>query len=423
MRNESNVNAYARVFPAVFDTAEGDIVIDKEGKRYIDFFSGAGTLNYGHNHRQFKQAVYSFLERNAVVHCLDMDSVMKDIFLEKFETIILKPRGLDHKVQFSGPTGTNAVEAAIKLARIVTKRRKIISFTHSFHGMSATSLALSGSREEQHKINPAQDVLFFPYDGFLGERTDTIGYLKKMILTEGSGCELPAAIILETVQAEGGVNVASSGWLQELRDFTQQNGILLIVDDIQVGCGRTGAFFSFERAGIVPDIILLSKSISGFGLPLSLVLIKPQFDLWKQGGHTGTFRSNNLSLCTAAEALDFWKDDLLRNKTAIHEKCIRERLDLMVARSGHVKEIRGIGMIWGIEFFSSVLASGISRTLFDQGMIIETCGNKDQVLKLLPPLTISEMHLQEGLQMLESAIENIGAADHIPLEKDLASIS
>jgi diaminobutyrate-2-oxoglutarate transaminase len=415
MRNESNVNAYARVFPAVFDSAEGDIVVDREGKKYIDFFSGAGALNYGHNHRKFKQAVHSFLEKDAIVHCLDMDSVMKDVFLEKFDTIILKPRGLDHKVQFSGPTGTNAVEAAVKLARIITKRRKIVSFTHSFHGMSATSLALSASREEHHKINPAQDVVFFPYDGFWGDRADTIGYLKKMILTEGSGLELPAAVILETVQAEGGVNVASVRWLQELRSFTAENGILLIVDDIQVGCGRTGPFFSFERAGIVPDIILLSKSISGFGLPLSLVLIKPQFDLWKQGDHTGTFRSNNLSLCTAAEALDFWKDDQLRNKTARNEKIIKDRLERIAARSEHIREIRGVGMIWGIEFFSNVLATKVSRALFDQGMIAETCGNKDQVLKLLPPLTIAEEHLEEGLQLLQSAIENKVSADPLQL--------
>ncbi len=404
MKNESNVNSYAKVFPAIFETAEGDILCDSNGKKYIDFFCGAGALNYGHNHPKIKQAVYNFLEKNSIVHCLDMDSKIKETFLERFQSIILEPRGLDYKVQFSGPTGTNAVEAAIRLARKYTKRKKVVSFTNSFHGMSATSLALSGNLEEKQKNNPPQDVIFFPFDGFFGEHIDTIAYLKKMILEKGSGIDVPAAIILETIQAEGGVNIASNNWLQDLRKFTQENGIVLIVDDIQVGCGRTGNFFSFERASIIPDIVLLSKSISGFGLPLSLVLIKPEFDVWESGEHNGTFRSNNLSLCTANEALDFWKDGIMENEIKLKAEKIKQTLYTLLEKSEHTVAVRGIGMIWGLEFKSGEMVKKIAMNLFKDGMLIETCGNRGQVLKLLSPLNISDENLEKGLKKLEAMV-------------------
>lgn len=407
MKNESNVNSYSKVFPIILKRGEGDIVTDHQGKHFVDFFSGAGTLNYGHNHPAMKSAIHSFLDNNAIVHCLDMDSEVKAEFLERFEKVILKPRGLNYKVQFSGPTGTNAVEAAVKLARIVTKRKKIVAFTHSFHGMSATSLALSGSLEENQKVNPPQDVVFFPFENFFGAEIDTMEILSKMIATKGSGLELPAAVILETVQAEGGVNVASQGWLRKLREFTQLHGILLIVDDIQVGCGRTGSFFSFERAQIIPDMVLLSKSISGFGLPLSLVLIKPELDVWKSGEHNGTFRSNNLSLCTATVALDFWADHQLEEKIKRDAENIREQLEHLLEWSPYVVAVRGIGMIWGIELVDGKVAKSVSDHLFKEGMLIERCGNNDQVIKILCPLTITEENLNKGLKLLQHAILNL----------------
>jgi diaminobutyrate-2-oxoglutarate transaminase len=409
MKNESNVNSYARVFPAVFDTAKGDVVFDNKGKKYIDFFSGAGALNYGHNHPKIKQAIFNFIEKDSIIHCLDMDSKIKEIFLEKFNTVILKPRNLDYKVQFPGPTGTNAVEAAIRLARKLTKRRKVVSFTNSFHGMTATSLALSGNLEERQILNPPQDVIFFPYDGYFGENIDTMAFLEKMVEEEGSGLEIPAAIILETIQAEGGVNIASDRWLQDLRKFTKKNNIVLIVDDIQVGCGRSGNFFSFERAAIIPDIVLLSKSISGFGLPLSLVLIKPEFDVWESGEYNGTFRSNNLSLCTANEALDFWVDKTLEKNIALKAEKINVVLQRILSKSNHVIAIRGIGMIWGVEFTRGEVVKKIAEDMFKQGILIETCGNKGQVLKLLAPLTISDDNLKIGLEKLEEIVMSLPA--------------
>lgn len=416
MKNESNVNYYAKVFPSTFEYGKGDIVTDTEGKEYIDFFCGAGSLNYGHNNPVLKEAVFSFLKEDRILHCLDMDSKVKEEFLKKFDSVILKPRNLDYKIQFPGPTGTNAVEAAIRLSRIVTKRQKIVAFTNSFHGMTAMSLAASASKEDAQEYNSAQEVLFFPYDNFGSEVVNTIEYLKLMIATPGSGVMVPAAIILETVQAEGGVNVANRVWLQELRTFTQENGILLIIDDIQVGCGRTGTFFSFENAGIVPDIVLLSKSISGLGLPLSLVLIKDEFDQWRPGEHNGTFRANNLSLCAACEALNFWNNREFANSLYKKSEKISCKLTKLKNESEWVVDIRGVGMIWGIEFSNKNMAKRIARQLFDNGVLIELCGQYDHVLKILPPLTISEDHLEVGLNKLIESVLNYEYTVPIALE-------
>jgi len=395
MLKESNVNYYAKRFPKVFNYAKGDIVFDQEGEEYIDFFSGAGSLNYGHNNPLIKEAAISFLKEDRILHCLDMDSVVKQEFIEKFD-LLLSKRGLDYKIQFPGPTGTNAVEAAIKLARKITKRRNVISFTNSFHGMTTMSYALSASREESQQHSILQDVVFFPYCDFENELVNSIAYLEKMILTPGTGFQLPAAIILETIQAEGGVKVASIEWLQQLRAFTERHHILLIVDDIQVGCGRTGHFFSFERAGIVPDIVLLSKSISGLGLPLSVILLKPELDVWKPGEYNGTFRSNNLALCTAKTALEYWTGDVFENQIKSKSQIIQSYLKPL-EEMPDVVQVRGLGLIWGIEFIDGQTADRVSKELFEQNLIIETCGNDGQVVKLLPPLTISEENLKKGL--------------------------
>lgn len=404
---ESSVNGYAQSFPATFVYSKNDMLRDILGKEYIDFFSGAGALNYGHNNDSMKEELIRFLDASSPVHCLDMDTVTKLRFMETFDEVILKPRGMHYKFQFPSPSGTNAVEAAVKLARKVTGRPTVVSFTHSFHGMTAGSLALSASQEEKHSYIPAQNIVYMPYDGFMGEGVNTMEYLQKMFSVKGSGNQMPAAIILETIQAEGGVKIAGTDWLQQLEKFAKENGIVLIVDDIQVGCGRTGRFFSFERAGISPDIILLSKSLSGFGLPLSLVLLKPELDVWSAGEHNGTFRANNLSLCTAIKALDYWKDDRLEQDIAYKSAMIERVLQDCLSGSEQVLAVRGMGMIWGIELSSGTLAGEVSAALFEMGMIIETCGNYDQVVKILPPLTISIDNLESGLERLRAAIINL----------------
>jgi diaminobutyrate-2-oxoglutarate transaminase len=407
-QHESEVRGYCRNFPAVFDTAKGAWITDVNGRKYLDFFAGAGVLNYGHNPDKLKEALIEYVTRDGVTHTLDMYSVAKQQFIERFHEVILAPRGMDYKLQFPGPTGTNAVEAALKLARKVTGRECVVNFTNAFHGMTLGSLAVTGNSFKRAGAGvPLHNTHAIPFDGYLGKDVDSLDYLEALLAEQGSGLDTPAAVILETVQAEGGVNVASTAWLQRLREITRRHGVLLIVDDIQVGCGRTGAFFSFEAAGIVPDIVTLSKSLSGYGLPLALVLIKPEYDQWSPGEHNGTFRGHCPAFVTATAALDFWKDRWLEKSVLAKGKLVAERLRKMAKNAGVKAEVRGRGLIWGIHFDDATLAGKISAACFERGLIIETAGVNDDVLKLLPSLTISEEELSMGLDIVEQSLKNV----------------
>jgi len=402
---ESEVRGYCRNFPAVFATAKGAWMTDTTGRRYLDFFSGAGVLNYGHNPDKIKQALLAYLMRDGITHTLDMYSEAKEAFIRRFQDVILQPRGLSYKLQFPGPTGTNAVEAALKLARKVTGRDQVVSFTNAFHGMTLGSLAVTGNGFKRAgagvSLNHTASV---PFDGYLGSEVDTLDYFEAMLVDNGSGMELPAAVIVETVQAEGGVNVAGTAWLRRLREITARHGIVLIVDDIQVGCGRTGHFFSFEEAGIVPDIVTLSKSLSGYGLPLALVLIKPELDQWTPGEHNGTFRGHCPAFVTATAALGFWTNTLLQDAVTSKGDMAVEQLTRMVQAQGLDATVRGRGLIQGVAFSEPGLASAISQACFERGLVIETAGIDDQVLKLLPSLTIKEDELQHGLDIIETSL-------------------
>ncbi|MFO7960623.1 MAG: aminotransferase class III-fold pyridoxal phosphate-dependent enzyme, partial [Nitriliruptoraceae bacterium] len=245
-RLESDVRSYCRMWPATFATARGSRIWDVDGRAYLDFFSGAGALNYGHNDPAMKRALLEHLADDGIVHSLDTTTVAKRRFLERFEEVILQPRGLDHKVMFPGPTGTNAVEAAMKLARKVTGREQVVGFTNAFHGMTIGSLAVSGNGAKRLGAGVAlTSGTSVPYDGYFGEGVDTIQYLDALMADSGSGFEEPAAVIVETVQAEGGINATSAQWLARLRELCTAHDVLMIVDDIQAGCGRTGSFFSF----------------------------------------------------------------------------------------------------------------------------------------------------------------------------------
>jgi diaminobutyrate-2-oxoglutarate transaminase len=363
------------------------------------------VLNYGHNPEPLKQALIEYLTRDGITHSLDAHTAAKAAFLDKLHDVVLEPRGLDHKVMFPGPTGTNAVEAALKLARKVTGRDTIVSFTNAFHGMTLGSLAITGnSMKRQGAGVPLGNATSMPFDGFLGEDLDSIAYLESFIEDAGSGMELPAAVILETVQAEGGINVASTAWMRGLAELCQRHGVLLIVDDIQVGCGRTGSFFSFEEAGITPDIITLSKSLSGYGLPLAVTLMRPELDVWAPGEHNGTFRGHNPAFVTGAAALDNWTTDALTTDVKVKSQTMGDRLtEIVDAHPDLSATVKGRGMIQGIAFEDPALATRIARRCFDRNLIIETAGPDSEVLKLLPPLTIEEAHLEEGLEIIATA--------------------
>ena len=411
-RRESEVRSYLRSFPVVFERSKGAYLYDREGRAYIDFFSGAGTLNYGHNPDAMKKALIRYLEEDGVAHSLDMATVAKQRFLEKFESVILLPRGLDYKVQFTAPTGTNGVEAALKLARKVTGRGNIVAFSQGYHGLSSGALAVTANQYYRHESwTNRQNVSFMPFDGYLGEGVNTIDYLRKVLGDSSSGVDKPAAVIVETVQAEGGVNVASKQWLQDLAATCREHGVLLIIDDIQVGCGRTGTFFSFERAGIVPDIVVLSKAISGYGLPMALVLMRPAIDQWKPGEHTGTFRGNNLAFVAATEALRFWETPVFADTVATTSMALERGLRAIVGEFPEIQaKVRGLGMIFGLEFAGSVQCAAVAHDAFARGLVIETCGSGKNVLKFLPPLTIDERTLEAGLGIVRDAIRATLAA-------------
>lgn len=410
-RMESEVRGYVRSFPVIFNQARGSVLLDESGKEYIDFFSGAGTLNYGHNNPVFKEKLIEYLHSDGVVHGLDMATTAKKHFLETVDRVLLKPRGWEYKLQFTGPTGTNAVEAALKLARLVKGRSNIISFTHGFHGVSGGSLAVTANAKFRDAAGVSlANTSFMPYDGYFGHDVNTISYLERMLEDPSSGMDHPAAVIVETVQGEGGVNVASVRWLQDLEKLCRQHDMLLIVDDIQVGCGRTGSFFSFESAGIKPDIITLSKSLSGFGLPMSLVLFKPELDIWKPGAHSGTFRGNNMAFVTAAQALDsYWADEAFASEVQRKANMVRDWLENLVHSYPMADlSVRGRGLIQGLVTpVGDDMANQFARKAFEQGLIIETSGANDEVLKVLPALTISEDELKRGLEIIERSVAQV----------------
>lgn len=409
-RLESEVRGYIHSFPVVFKTARNAVLVDENEKSYIDFLAGAGTLNYGHNHPVLKQAAIDYLMQDGVVHGLDMATSAKKAFMETFEQYILKPRALNYKLQFTGPTGTNAVEAAIKLARNITKRQNIIAFTNGFHGVSLGSLALTGNQKFREVAGVSlSNVHHAAYANYFGQEVDTIAMLDKLLTDRSSGVDLPAAAIVECVQGEGGLNTASQDWLQRLAQLCDKHKILLIVDDIQAGCGRTGSFFSFEKAGIVPDIVTLSKSLSGFGLPMSLVLFKPELDIWRPSQHNGTFRGNNLAFVTATTAIQqFWTDQNFQHELTEKATLISQRLQALVQQFPAAKLThRGRGLMQGLAFEHPEWADEVTSEAFRQGLIIETSGSRGEVVKLLPPLTIESATLEQGIYILSKAIERV----------------
>jgi len=403
---ESQVRTYSRAFPTVFTKASGCRLTDEHGRGYLDFFSGAGALNYGHNNPRLKRRLVEYLAADGVTHSLDMATSAKQEFLVKFNEVILAPRNLDYKVQFTGPTGANAVEAALKLARKFTGRHNVVHFVNSFHGMSMGALGVTGSVSKRASAGvPLHYTLPMFFDGYLGPGIDTLEYLEAFLDSPGNGMGLPAAVIVETIQAEGGVNIASNKWLRRLERITRKYEALLIVDDIQVGCGRTGDFFSFEKSEIKPDLVCLSKSISGYGLPMSLVLIRPEIDIWQPGEHTGTFRGNNLAFVTATEALAYWQDDSFSKAIAEKSRHAVTLLRQVAERDLEIgAHVRGRGLIQALVFAEARLAAKVSKAAFERGVIIETCGARDEVLKLLPSLTISREELEEGISIIAESV-------------------
>jgi|SRR5690554_822463 len=409
-RIESEVQSYARSFPVLFAKAKGSYLYDEHGEAYLDFLAGAGTLNYGHNNPVLKEKLIAYLTEDYIVHGLDMHTVAKRNFLTVFENVILKPRDMQYIMQFTGPTGTNAVEAALKIARNIKGRSNIITFTNGFHGVSLGALAVTGNSHHRDASGASlSNASVMPYDGYLGNGFDTTEMIDKMLSDSSSGIDHPAAVIVETVQGEGGINAASFEWLRNLEKVCHKHDMLMIVDDIQAGCGRTGSFFSFDGVGIKPDIITMSKSLSGYGLPFSVVLMKPELDQWKPGEHNGTFRGHNPAFVTATAALDhYWRDDTFATEINKKADIITEHFSAIANRyEDHWFHLSGRGMMQGLVCRDGSLADEITSEAFQRKLIIETSGADDHVIKTLCPLTISEEDLIRGLTIVSDSVDAV----------------
>lgn len=406
-QRESEARSYCRSFPALIKKAVGTELWDVEGNRYIDFLAGAGSMNYGHNNPVCKRALQNYIGADGIAHSLDLHTVPKKRFLETFQEIILEPRNLDYVVQFTGPTGTNAVEAGLKVARKAKGRTNVLFFSNGFHGVSLGALAVTGNGYFRRAAGvPLVGSTQVPFDGYLGAGLDTVAYLDRLLEDMSSGIDKPAAVIVETVQGEGGLNAANFEWLQRLDELCRRRDIVLIVDDIQAGCGRTGTFFSFEPSGIKPGVVTLSKSLSGYGLPFSIVLIDRSLDVWKPAEHNGTFRGNNHAFVTATAILNhYWRTPVFANEVAVKAEHLYRRLRAMVEQfSPHLLQVKGRGMMQGLLCANPLRAAAITANAYRHGLIIERAGPEDEVIKVMAPLTTSIDLLDEGLDILESAI-------------------
>jgi diaminobutyrate-2-oxoglutarate transaminase len=415
-RRESAARSYCRSFKTLFTEARGSELFDADGRRYIDFLAGCSSLNYGHNDPDMKEALIAHISSDGLAHGLDLHTDAKADFLEAFERHILEPRGMDHRVMFTGPTGANAVEAAMKIARKVTGRTNIIAFTNGFHGVTMGALAATGNG--YHRGGAAMDtsgVTRMPFDGY-AEGVDSAALLDQMLSDASGGIDAPAAIMFEPIQGEGGLNAASPEWVRAIAAVAKKRGALLIVDDIQAGCGRAGTFFSFEEMGVMPDIVTLAKSVSGFGLPMAIALVRPEHDVFGPAEHNGTFRGNTHAFVTARVAIEkFWSDDAFARE-------LGEKANLVTDSLGQVADmvpgafLKGRGLMQGVDVGSGDLAGAICARAFENGLVIETSGNEDQVVKVLAPLTTPVETFREGFAILLDAVRDVTAPSKIAAE-------
>lgn len=407
---ESSVRSYCRHFPAVFSKAEGAFMYDEDGGEYIDFFCGAGALNYGHNNPYITDKLIKYLQSGSIIHGMDMYTPAKREFIETLENRVLKPRGLDYRIMCCGPTGTNANEAALKLARKYTGRSNVWAFMGCFHGMTLGALSLTTEKYARDAAGIALGNCTHIPAPYMFPELDVIKYMQRLLDDDHSGVENPAALIMETVQAEGGIFPFTSEFLRDCRAFCDKNEILLIIDDIQAGCARTGTFFSFERAGVKPDMVSVSKSIGGVGMPMALLLIAPEKDIWKPAEHNGTFRGNQLSFVAGKAALEFMLENKIEDEVKRKSKIVEDFIKNEILPLDSRLVCRGIGLMWGIEcekLGGGEFSEAVVDTCFAHRLVIERAGRDSSVVKLMPTLVIGDETLLKGLRILKQSISEV----------------
>jgi 2,4-diaminobutyrate 4-transaminase len=420
-KRESNARTYPRHFPFAVAEASGSYIRDLDGNVFIDFLTGAGVLSLGHNHPELVAAATE--QMGIFTHGLDMPTPAKDAFTEA--QLSMLPVGMRDrmKIQFCGPTGANAVDAALKLCKTATGRGGIVSFQGGFHGSSHAAMAVTGNVGQKRPItNGMPGVSFFPFSSCSRCplaldpetcQTNCVSFLERALRDPNGGLELPAAVIMEMVQGEGGVIPARKEFVQRVRRLTRELDIPLVVDEVQTGCGRTGTWFAFEAYDIEPDVIIASKALSGMGLPVAIVLYAEELDTWAPGAHTGTFRGNQLAFAAGTRTIEIIRrDDVLGNVRA-REDQIRGRLTEELAGHPAVLEIRGKGLMWGIELTApgdgrtvAELAEDVQARALRSGLIIELGGRDDCVVRMLPPLNVTAEVVDMALTILLRSVED-----------------
>lgn len=400
---ESEIRAYCRAAPTVFNSASNALMTDENGKSYIDFFAGAGVLNFGHNNEKMKTAIIDFIQRNGVAHSLDMYTDVKRDFIQTFVDVVLTPRKLEnYKLQFTGPTGTNAVEAALKLARKVTGRTEVVAFNRGFHGMTLGALACTANNAFRSSSGvPLNHVIRDTFNDM-----HALTNLRQKFEDSGSGLMPPAAFLVEAVQGEGGVRPASREWLQGVEQLAKDIGSVFIVDDIQAGCGRCGSYFSFDDLNIKPDIIILAKGLGGFGTPIGMLVNKPEIDqAWSPGQHTGTFRGQGFSFVAGKIGLEYFNNNEFIEQINDKASAMKKALSELQKKYPKIK-LRDKGMMHAAEFENVEVAKKITTRCFEKGLIIAACST-GEIIKFIPPLTIEEDKLQQGLEIFAQAVDEV----------------
>jgi diaminobutyrate-2-oxoglutarate transaminase len=420
-RWESNARTYPRHLPIAVEEAAGAFVRDLDGNVFIDFLAGAGVLSLGHNHPELVSVVAQQLTK--YTHGLDFPTPAKDAFTQA--QLSMLPPGMRErmKIHFCGPTGANAVDAALKLCKIATGRGDVISFQGGFHGSSHAAMAVTGLVEQKSPVpNGVPGVHFFPFSYCsrcpLGLTPDTCAtscatYLERSLKDSNGGVPLPAAVIMELVQGEGGVIPGTLEFVRRVRAVTRELGIPLIVDEVQTGCGRTGTWFAFEQYGIEPDVIVASKALSGIGAPVAIIIYDEKLDVWAPGAHTGTFRGNQLAFAAGTEAVRIVRrDDVLGNVRRRGEQV--DDLLAPLQANPWVWEVRGRGLMWGIELADPAtgrpageLARAVQAAALRRGLIVECGGRDDAVVRILPPLNVTAGIVDTACRILVSVIDEL----------------
>ena len=426
--HESDVRSYPRRLPLAVERAEGAYLWDTRGQKFLDFLSGAGVMALGHHHPEVDAEIVDQITRKLPYQTLDLTSRVRNVFIRELLEFIGEDFSENPRIQFCGPTGADAVEAALKLAKLFTGRSGIFSFQGGYHGATHGALAVTSniSMKGRH-AGLMQGVHFFPYPysmrcpfGIGGEEGARAGlrFLESALADPESGVVKPAAVILEAIQGEGGVIPAPAFWLRELRRITEEHGVLLIMDEIQSGIGRTGAPFAYEESGIKPDILLMSKAVGG-GLPLSVMVFDQVLDIWKSGEHCGTFRGNQLAIAAGAKTLQIIKrDDLCSHAATMGQRLMTGLGEIADANPETVGEVRGRGLMVGMEIVvggpgtparparhAAERVLRIQHEALKRGLIIERGGRHGSVLRFLPPLITEPEHIDRCIEVIGDSLK------------------